>query len=131
MAPSQHKKWCFKDFFSKYAASCRFGHIYWKNLEWETFFCSSFYGQGSAVSKLQSHYEKKFSVLIWATLRLWKPPSAMDPPQGFSILQLKESQLKIPRQYFFKIEKKLIWIWSAKLKLFKSLCRFAVAWDTL
>ena len=40
-----HKKWSFPSRISsvnetKSAVSCGFGHIYWRNLRWKTFFCA-------------------------------------------------------------------------------------------
>ena len=35
---AQKMKFSIKDFFSKSAVSCRFGHIYWRNPQWKTSF---------------------------------------------------------------------------------------------
>ena len=52
-----------------------------------------FYGYGSTISRLQSHYEvtvkflplssKDFLVLISWTSKGWKAKSALEPPRGF------------------------------------------------
>ena len=54
-----------------------------------------FYGWGSTVSRLQSHYEEtiyflplnsqKYLVLIWSTSEGWKAESALEPTSGFEL----------------------------------------------
>ena len=54
---------------------------------------TAFYGWGSTISRLQSHYEKaahflplisqKFLVLIWSTSERWRAESSLEPPSSF------------------------------------------------
>ena len=56
-------------------------------------FMVPFYGWGSTVSKLQSHYEEtvyflplssqNILVLIWSTLEGWKAEPTLEPTSGF------------------------------------------------